>query len=139
MSLPAMSFGDRFCFSRKGGHRKVGGCIRRMQTGWPSLGSALETPWMAVGGPLLSFYAGMLKASSPCAKKLWSYSRLRMYVYHIYDIIIRIMETVQLPTWVMWVLTGNGKFIWSGLMGQVAKETCLQRRNGGRLGELTSE
>jgi len=26
MSLPAMSFGDRFCESRKGGTGEVGGC-----------------------------------------------------------------------------------------------------------------
>ena len=25
-----------------------------MQTAWPSLGSALEMPWLALGGPLLS-------------------------------------------------------------------------------------
>jgi len=42
-----MTFGDRFCFSRKGG----------IGTAWLSLGSALETPWLALGGPLLSSYA----------------------------------------------------------------------------------
>jgi len=48
MSLPAMMFGDRFCFSRKGGMGEVGGCTRRVQTAWLSLGFALETPWLWV-------------------------------------------------------------------------------------------
>ena len=38
----AMSFGDRFCFSRKGGTGEVGGCTRGVQTAWPPLGSALK-------------------------------------------------------------------------------------------------
>jgi len=54
MSLPAMTFGDRFCFSRKGGIGKGGWVV---QTAWLSLGSTLETPWLALGGPLLSSYA----------------------------------------------------------------------------------
>jgi len=32
-------------------------CTRRVQTAWPSLGSALKTPWLALSGPLLSSYA----------------------------------------------------------------------------------
>ena len=31
----------------------MGGCTRRVQTAWLSLGSALEMPWLALGGPLL--------------------------------------------------------------------------------------
>ena len=31
--------------------------LARVQTAWPSLGSTLETPWLAVSGPLLSSYA----------------------------------------------------------------------------------
>jgi len=41
MTLPAMTFGDRFCFSRKGG---IG------EDAWVH---CLETPWLALGGPLL--------------------------------------------------------------------------------------
>jgi len=41
------TFGDRFCFSRKGGIGGGGGCTRRVQTAWPSLGSTLKTPWLA--------------------------------------------------------------------------------------------
>ena len=29
---------------------EVGGCTRRVQTARPSMGSALETPWLALGG-----------------------------------------------------------------------------------------
>ena len=58
MSFLSMSFGDRFCFSRKGRIRgEVGGCTQRAQTAWPHLGSAIETTWLALGGPFLSFLA----------------------------------------------------------------------------------
>lgn len=46
-----------FTWAEKGGWEKVGGCTWRMHTAWLSLGSALETPWLALGGPLLSSYA----------------------------------------------------------------------------------
>jgi len=32
------------------------GYIQRVQTAWPSLDLALETPWLALSGPLLSSY-----------------------------------------------------------------------------------
>ena len=54
-SLPAMTFGDRFCFSRKG--RMGGGGWVHPKAAWPSLGSALEMPWLTLTGPLLSSYA----------------------------------------------------------------------------------
>ena len=56
MSLPAMTFGDRFCFSRKGEIGGGGWCTQRVHTVWLSLSSALETPWLALGEPLLSSY-----------------------------------------------------------------------------------
>ena len=56
MSFPAMSFGDKFHMGRKGGTGR-GGCIRRVQISWQSLGSALERPWLALGGPFLPSYA----------------------------------------------------------------------------------
>ena len=57
MLLPAVTFGDRFCFSRKGGIGGGDGYTQRVQTAWPSVGSALETPWLALSGLLLSSYA----------------------------------------------------------------------------------
>jgi len=57
ISLPAMSFGLRFCVSRKGRTGEVGGCTWRVQTVWPCLGSSLEATWLALGGPFLSFLA----------------------------------------------------------------------------------
>jgi len=51
MSLLAMSFGDRFCFSRKGRIGEVSGRNRRVQTAWPHLGSSLEVTCLALGGP----------------------------------------------------------------------------------------
>jgi len=54
MSLPAMCFEDRFCFSRKGG-RWVGapkGCKQHAESGL-----SLETTWLALGGQFLSFLA----------------------------------------------------------------------------------
>jgi len=41
------------------GQEEVGGCVLRVQTVCPSLGSALETPWLALGGSLISSYAQM--------------------------------------------------------------------------------
>jgi len=59
MSLPAMSFGDRFYFSRKGEigwgewvHPKG---TKSMVT--PAWGSSLEMTWLALGGPFQSFLA----------------------------------------------------------------------------------
>jgi len=62
MSLPAITFGDRFCFSRKGG---IGGGGWVHLKAWLSMGSALETLWLARGGPLLSSYAWMGWEKSP--------------------------------------------------------------------------
>ena len=39
-----------FCFSRKDGIGGGGWVTRRVQTAWPSLGSALEMPWLALMG-----------------------------------------------------------------------------------------
>jgi len=38
---------------------------QRVQIAWPSLGSALRTPWLGLGRPLLSSYAQMGWESSP--------------------------------------------------------------------------
>ena len=63
--LPAMTFGDGI-----GG----GGCIQSVQTAWPSLGSALEMPRLALGGPLLSSYTKMCWETvlSPCTAPISS-------------------------------------------------------------------
>jgi len=46
----------------------VGGCTRRVQTAWLSLAlHALEIPWLALSGPLLSSYAQMGRENSPLA------------------------------------------------------------------------
>ena len=47
-------FFRRFCMSRKGGTGEVGVFTLRMKTAWPlfMLGSAVERPWLALGGPL---------------------------------------------------------------------------------------
>jgi len=71
-----MTFGDRFSFSRKGG---VGGCNRRVQTAWPSLGSTLKTPWLALSGPLLSSYAWTGWENSPLALHGNHFQRERIY------------------------------------------------------------
>ena len=42
MSHPAMSLGDRFCNSRKGGTGGGGWCTQRVQTAWLCLGSVVE-------------------------------------------------------------------------------------------------
>ena len=55
MSLPAMSFGDRFCFSRKGG---TGGGELLYSKGANSMavsGLGCRNDWLASGGPFLSF------------------------------------------------------------------------------------
>ena len=39
------------------GQGGVGRCTQNVQTAWPCLGSALETPWLAPGEPFLSSYA----------------------------------------------------------------------------------
>ena len=59
MSLPAMSFGERT------GQEEVGGFTWRVQTTWLCLGSALKTPWLALGGPFLSSYAQTDWENSP--------------------------------------------------------------------------
>jgi len=50
MTLPAMSFGNRFCMSRKGGIGEVGECMAIS-------GPSFRTPWLTLGGPLLFSYA----------------------------------------------------------------------------------
>ena len=47
----------RVLFKQKGGTGGMGGCTQRLQTEWPSLGSALGVPWLVLSGPLLSSYA----------------------------------------------------------------------------------
>jgi len=54
MTLPAMSFGDRFFFSRKGGIGGGGWVHPKGADSMAVLGSGLETTWLALGGPLLS-------------------------------------------------------------------------------------
>ena len=56
-SLLAMSLGDMYCLSRKGGTGEVGGCIQRVQTAWLCLGSGLERPCLGTGwhGSFLSY------------------------------------------------------------------------------------
>jgi len=57
MSLPAMSFGDRFCFGRKGGIGGSGWCTRRVQTTWAVSGlsfrNSLVGSWWATAVLLL--------------------------------------------------------------------------------------
>ena len=53
MSLLAMSFGDRFCFSKNGGIR--GGGWEQPKT-WQHLGSSVEMTWLTPRGPFLSFF-----------------------------------------------------------------------------------
>ena len=53
MSLLAMSFGDRFCFSKIGGIRGGGG---EQPKTWPHLGSSVEMTWLTPRGPFLSFF-----------------------------------------------------------------------------------
>jgi len=50
MPLSAMSFGDWFCISRKGGTGKVGGFTCRVKKAWPYLGLAVERPLLALDG-----------------------------------------------------------------------------------------
>jgi len=58
MSLLVMSFGDRFCFSRKGGRDGGGEWVH--PTARLPLGLAVGSPWSALGGPLISlFFAQM--------------------------------------------------------------------------------
>ena len=49
------------------GRGEVGWCTWRVQTAWLSLGSALETHWLALSGPLLSSYARTGWVNSPLA------------------------------------------------------------------------
>jgi len=53
MSLLAMSFGDRFCFSKNGGIRGGGW---EQPKAWLHLGSSVEMTWLALRGPFLSFF-----------------------------------------------------------------------------------
>jgi len=40
--------------AERAGQGEVSGCTQRVQTAWASLGPALEMPWLALCGPLLS-------------------------------------------------------------------------------------
>ena len=53
--------------AERAGQGEVGGCTRRVQTAWLSLGSALKMPWLALSGPLLSSYAQPGWENSPLA------------------------------------------------------------------------
>ena len=54
--------------AERAGKGEMGGFTRRVQTAWPSLSSALETPWLPLSGPLLSSHArtARLKKRSSC-------------------------------------------------------------------------
>jgi len=39
------------------GQGEVGGCTQRVQASWSCLGSALERPWLALGGPFFASFA----------------------------------------------------------------------------------
>ena len=41
--------------AERAGQGEVGGCTRRVQTAWPHLGSALNSPWLEPGRPFLVF------------------------------------------------------------------------------------
>ena len=41
--------------AERAGQGEVGGCTRRVQTAWPCLGSALNSPWLELGRPFLGF------------------------------------------------------------------------------------
>jgi len=44
MSLPAMTFRERFCMLQQKGGIGGGGCTQRVQTAWLYLGSAVDMP-----------------------------------------------------------------------------------------------
>ena len=44
---------------------EVGGCTRRVQTAWPCLGSALNSPWLEPGRPNLGFCASLQSSHAP--------------------------------------------------------------------------
>ena len=48
------------------GQGEVGECIHRVQTAWVLLSLAVESPWLALGGPFLSLLCmnGLRKQSS---------------------------------------------------------------------------
>ena len=41
--------------AERAGQGEVGGCTRRVQTAWPCLGSALNSPWLEPGRAFLGF------------------------------------------------------------------------------------
>ena len=60
MSLLVMSFGDRFCFNRKGGIGGGGWVHPKGANSMAASGLSMALPvptWLALGGPFLSFLA----------------------------------------------------------------------------------
>ena len=53
--------------AERAGQGEVGGCTRRVQTAWPCLGSALNSPWLEPSRPFL----GCISINGP--RKQWSH------------------------------------------------------------------
>ena len=45
--------------AERAGQGEVSGCTQRMQTAWLLLSLAVESRWLALGGPFLSSFAPM--------------------------------------------------------------------------------
>ena len=71
-SLPAMTSGDMFCFSRKGGIGGGGWVHTKDADSMVVSGSTLKTPWLALSGSMLSSYA----------QTGWENSALALYGTH---------------------------------------------------------
>ena len=64
-----MTFGDRFCFCRKGGIGRGWWVHLKGTDSMAISGLHLEMPWLALGGPLLSDVAQVNGSPSQCYSK----------------------------------------------------------------------
>ena len=68
-------------WAERAGQREVGGCTRRVQTAWLCLGSLVQKPWLALGGPFLFHLQALLPCRSSISSvygPFFSYARLAL-------------------------------------------------------------
>ena len=81
LSVGAIHFEDRFCASKKGGIGGGGGFQLGVPCTWQLPWLAVEKPWSALAGPLLTLLAQTGSGTTPLpllGRRVWSTAHIRL-------------------------------------------------------------